>query len=289
MNIPLAPSNTASRNDAGGKVELDDKERALGQWLDAVGQLFTAMGRPEVLNESPVEAVAAIIVEAAERLRRSAEAQTPEGGAVVWQVRRKGQDWGPPTTKKAVADALVAEGFSLRALTEAAPGGFQLSNKQIQALLPSDADIWDFEEEGSFEHEPQSKPFALWRTQTVCDVVNKALASVPTYRELIEENQRLHRSGEFLLKEKHKAQERERELWDQMQAMRSASAESATSSSADAPAASLHAWTHTTAELAAIYGEMAAINETATKDQTEPQRARLKVLRAEAVDRKSVV
>lgn len=43
------------------------------------------------------------------------------------------------------------------------------------------------------------------------------------------------------------------------------------------------AWNHITAELAAIYGEMAAINETPAKDQADGQRERLKVLRAEAV------
>lgn len=44
------------------------------------------------------------------------------------------------------------------------------------------------------------------------------------------------------------------------------------------------AWNHTTSELAAIYGEMAAINETPAKDQSEGQRERLKALRAEAVE-----
>jgi len=52
---------------------------------------------------------------------------------------------------------------------------------------------------------------------------------------------------------------------------------------ADAPVAEPVAWNHTTAELAAIYGEMAAINETPAKEQSDAQRERLKNLRAEAV------
>lgn len=43
------------------------------------------------------------------------------------------------------------------------------------------------------------------------------------------------------------------------------------------------AWYQTTAELAAIYGEMCAINETPAKDQTPAQQERLKVLRSECV------
>jgi len=43
------------------------------------------------------------------------------------------------------------------------------------------------------------------------------------------------------------------------------------------------AWNQTTAELASIYGEMCAINETPSKDQSPEQIARLKVLRSECV------
>ncbi|RZJ07657.1 MAG: hypothetical protein EOP39_15750 [Rubrivivax sp.] len=57
-----------------------------------------------------------------------------------------------------------------------------------------------------------------------------------------------------------------------------------TGAAIQAPApAHTQAWNHTTAELAAIYGEMASINETAAKYQNAAQRDRLRHLRAEAV------
>jgi hypothetical protein len=43
------------------------------------------------------------------------------------------------------------------------------------------------------------------------------------------------------------------------------------------------AWYESMAELAAVYGEMCAINETPSKDQTQEQKDRLRVLRAECV------
>lgn len=49
------------------------------------------------------------------------------------------------------------------------------------------------------------------------------------------------------------------------------------------PAATLDAWHKTDAELAAIYGEMSAINETPRKEQSVVQADRLTVLRQEAV------
>lgn len=42
---------------------------AMNIWLTAVGDLFIAMGRPELPGDTPVENVAAIINEAAQRLR----------------------------------------------------------------------------------------------------------------------------------------------------------------------------------------------------------------------------
>jgi len=43
-------------------------------------------------------------------------------------------------------------------------------------------------------------------------------------------------------------------------------------------------WYESIAELAAIYGEMCAINETPRKDQTPEQTDRLKVLRQECIN-----
>lgn len=82
---------------------------ALGIWLDALGDLFVAMGRPELPGDTPVTVIDQILRAAAQRLRE-------RGEAVAWQVRKRGLDWGPPTTKKAVADALLADGYDVRAL-----------------------------------------------------------------------------------------------------------------------------------------------------------------------------
>lgn len=91
-------------------VGASGKSRAaLGIWLDALGELFVAMGRPELPGDTPMTVIDQILRAAAQRLRE-------RGGAVAWQVRKRGLDWGPPTTKKAVADALVADGYDVRAL-----------------------------------------------------------------------------------------------------------------------------------------------------------------------------
>lgn len=61
-------------------------------------------------------------------------------------------------------------------LAAAASAAEDVTNADIDALLPRDADVWDSEEAGSFENEPQSIPIALWRTETVRLVVRAAVA-----------------------------------------------------------------------------------------------------------------